>query len=292
MASDLARDNRKMESASNAFPFMSLCANTYWKSQRRCRLLSLYIHAIVDASDREIGNLLESIIRHRLVFIPRNLWLGVIVLIPCSHGAAACTAPRLARRIVSELGGTSVQFPQMAPFPKLPSSRPLALSDDAESIIRCVRAAPVSTTPVGGTVIEWPFLHGSLILTQAPRLITMGTFHRVLDLINDFFSSPSISPPPSPFFSPSSAPAPLIFPAPEPITRPPQGPGLHNRVSSWPSYSAELLNWYVFYITVGVLDSQMKVRTSVLVIDWKKLICAQLPFWDETLWFSEEMKLL
>lgn len=90
-------------------------------------------------------------------------------------------------KIVSEHSGTSVQFPQMASFPKLPSSRPPAPSDDAESIIRCVWAAPISATPVGGTDIEWPFLHGSLILTQSPCLITMGTFHRVLDLINGFF---------------------------------------------------------------------------------------------------------
>lgn len=69
MASDLACDNRKMESASNAFPFMSLCANTYWKSQRRCRLLFLYIHAIADVSDCEIRNLLESIIRHRDLYL-------------------------------------------------------------------------------------------------------------------------------------------------------------------------------------------------------------------------------
>lgn len=34
MASGLVSDNRKMESGSNAFYFMSLCANRYWKSKQ------------------------------------------------------------------------------------------------------------------------------------------------------------------------------------------------------------------------------------------------------------------
>lgn len=139
----------------------------------------------------------------RYTFIPDNLWLGVIMLIPFHSLLQLSAHKKPAVRIVSEHSGASVQFPQMASFPKPPSSRPLAPSDDAESIIRCVWAAPISSTPVGGADIEWPFPHGSLILTQSPCLITMGTFHRVLDLINDFFFSlASISLlPPSPSFS-------------------------------------------------------------------------------------------
>lgn len=120
-------------------------------------------------------------------FMPDNLWLGAIMLIPFTLRIQPSARKKPAVKIVSEHSGTSLQFPQMASFPKLPSSRPPAPSDDAESIIRCVWAAPISATPVGGTDIEWPFLHGSLILTQSPCLITMGTFHRVLDLINGFF---------------------------------------------------------------------------------------------------------
>lgn len=138
-------------------------------------------------------NLVEDIMRHRAIH------LSLIIFDSCLFHSLVIQLSahkKPAVRIVSEHSGASVQFPQMASFPKLPSSRPLVPSDDAESIIRCVWAAPISTTPVGGTDIEWPFLHGSLILTQSPRLITMGTFHRVLDLINDFFLSFHL---PSPF---------------------------------------------------------------------------------------------
>lgn len=291
MASDLACDNRKMESASNAFPFMSLCANTYWKSQRRCRLLFLYIHAIVDVSDCEIRNLLESIIRHR------DLYLSPIIF----DLVSSCLFRTVTVRLPAQSQGSHWELCQSSVvhqcnFHKWHHQAPILSTSGAEwrrweHYQMCLSSSrqhdPGGRYSYRVTFSAWlpdinasspPYYHGNI--SQSIRLNKW------------LFSSASVSPPPSPFFSPSSAPAPLILPAPEPITRPPQGPGLHNRVSSWPSYSAELLNWYVFYITVGVLDSQMKVRTSVLVIDWKKLICAQLPFWDETLWFSEEMKLL
>lgn len=140
-------------------------------------------------------NLAESIMLHRII----HLWLIIFdwASSRLSHSLLAQLSahkkPEV--RIVSEQSGTSAQFPQMASFPKLPSSRPLASSGDTESIIRCVWAAPISTTPVGGADIEWPFLHGSLILTPSPHLITMGTFHRVLDKINDFFLRSHLSSP-------------------------------------------------------------------------------------------------
>lgn len=180
-------------------------------------------------------NLVEDIMRRRavhlcLIIFDSCLFYSLVIQLSAHKKPAV--------RIVSEHSGASVQFPQMASFPKLPSSRPLVPSDGAESIIRCVWAAPISATPVGGTDIEWPFVHGFLILTQSPCLITMGTFHRVLDLINDFFLSFLL---PSPFFSLILyCPAPFVLPAPEPITRPPRGPGLHNRVSSRPSYSSRI----------------------------------------------------
>lgn len=132
-------------------------------------------------------NLAENIMRQRAIHLCLIIFDWVSSCLFRSLVIQLSAHKKPAGRIVSEHSGTSVQFPQMASFPKPPSSRPLAPSDDAESIIRCVWAAPISTTPVGGTDIEWPFLHGSLILTQSSRLITMGTFHRVLDLINDFF---------------------------------------------------------------------------------------------------------
>ena len=102
-------------------------------------------------------------------------------------------------RIVSERSGTSVQFPQMASFSQAPLLSTSGAERRAESIIRCVGAAP-SARPRWAVLISSDlFLHGSLILRQSPRLITMGTFHRVLDLINDFFS---ISCPPSSSCSP------------------------------------------------------------------------------------------
>lgn len=125
--------------------------------------------------------------RHRAVHLCLIIFDWVSSCLSHSLAVQLSAHKKPAVRIVSEHSGASAQFPQMASFPKLPSSRPLVRRDDTESIIRCVWAAPISATPVGGADIEWPFLHGSLILTQSPRLITMGTFHRVLDLINDFF---------------------------------------------------------------------------------------------------------
>lgn len=184
-------------------------------------------------------NLAEDIMLHRALHLCLIIfdWVSSCWFrSPCRTAVSAHKKPAV--RIVSEHSGTSVQFPQMASFPKLPSSRPLAPGACAESIIRCVWAAPISATPVGGADIEWPFLHGSLILTQSLRLITTGTFHRVLDLINGFFPWLQFLLFPLPSFAPvPSCPAPLFLPAPEPITRHPQGPGLHNRVGSRPSYS-------------------------------------------------------
>ena len=187
MASDLPCDNRKMESASNAFPFMSLCANRYWKSERGCWLPSPVYSCHCADEWLQNQNLAENIMHHRAVHLCLIIFDWVSSCLFHSLVAQLSAHKKPAVRIVSEHSGTSVQFPQMASFPKLPSSRPLASSGDAESIIRCVWAAPISATPVGGADIEWPFLHGSLILTQSLRLITMGTFHRVLDLINGFF---------------------------------------------------------------------------------------------------------
>lgn len=183
MASGLASDNRKMWRASNAFPFVSLWAKRYWKSEQMLALFPVHL-----------SFWRRMTVKSRLSGKP---WCAIE---PHIQGWCSITGCQCARCIQLSAESQSQQrelcqstavhqcnFPQMASFPKLPSSRPLVLSDDAESIIRCVWAAPVSTTLVGGTDIEWPFLHGSLILTQSLHLITMGTFHRVLDLINDFF---------------------------------------------------------------------------------------------------------
>lgn len=165
-----------------------------------------------------------------------NLWLGVIMLIPFTRRTAVCTSKASRENCV-----TAQQYISAISTNGIFSQASILSNSGAERrrwehYQMCLS----SSTPVGGTYIEWPFLHGSLILTQSPRLITMGTFHRVLDLINDFFRA-SISLLPSPSFSPiPSCPAPLVFPAPEPITRPPQGPGLHNHVSSRPSYSSRI----------------------------------------------------
>lgn len=87
MASDLAGDNRKMESASNALPFISLCANTYWKSVcLSCKFTSLWRWMIAESEFSEKHNVAAS-----CSFMPDNLWLGVIMLIPFTRRTAVYT---------------------------------------------------------------------------------------------------------------------------------------------------------------------------------------------------------
>lgn len=67
MASDLACDNRKMESASNAFPFMSPRTNRYWKSERGRRPPLLRISRHCGDERLPNQNLVESIMRRRAI---------------------------------------------------------------------------------------------------------------------------------------------------------------------------------------------------------------------------------
>lgn len=98
------------------------------------------------------------------------------------------------------------------------------------------RALLINMAPVGRNRYRLTFSAQLPTLPQSALLITTGTFHTVLDLINDFSSLSSYSPFMLPLLS-----LPLAhFSAPEPITQSPLGLGLHNHVSSQPSYLSRI----------------------------------------------------
>ena len=144
-------------------------------------------------------------------------------------------------RIVSEHSGTSVQFSTNGIF----SQAPILSTSGAERrrwehYQMCLSSShqhdPGGRYRYRVTFSVWlpdinaispPYYHGNI--SQSIRLNKW------------LFSFASISLLGLPSFPPILfCPAPIVFPAPEPITRPPQGPGLHNRVSSRPSYSSRI----------------------------------------------------
>lgn len=98
----------------------------------------------------------------------------------------------------------------------------------------------INMAPVGRNRYGLTFSAQLPTLPQSALLITTGTFRAVLDLINDFSY-----PPPSLLIPYSCSPCSLSFSlahfsAPEPITQSPLGLGLHNHVSSQPSYLSRI----------------------------------------------------
>lgn len=125
MASDLACDNRKMESAFNALPFTSPCANRYWKAERGCWLPSLRIFTspwrwmIAKSELSGKHNAPQS-----YTFMPDNLWLGVIALIPLARRTAVCTLKASGENCVRAQRCVGAIFHKWHLFP---SSHPLDL---------------------------------------------------------------------------------------------------------------------------------------------------------------------
>lgn len=130
----------------------------------------------------------------------------------------------------------------MASFPKIPSSDLWRMATTLRTLSDVFEQLPSSRPWWAGHISSDLFLHGSLILTQSLSYYH-GNISQGIRLNKLFFFPPlaSVYPLPWPSLSPvPSHPAPISLPAPEPITRPPRGPGLHNRVSSRPSYSSRI----------------------------------------------------
>lgn len=241
MASDLACDNRKMESASNVLPFMSLCANRYWKSERWCWLPLLYIHVINRDEWLQNQNLAENIIRHRALhlcliifdWVSSCLFHSVVVQLSAHKKASSENCVR-AQRYISAISTNGI-FSQ-APILSTSGAKRRRWEHYQMCLSSSHQHDPGGRYRYRVTFSAWlpdikaispPYYHGNI--SQSIRLNKW-----LFPWLPSLFSHRHLSPPIS------SWPAPLVLPAPEPITRPPQGPGLHNRVSSRPSYSSRI----------------------------------------------------
>ena len=246
MASDLACDNRKMESASNVLPFMSLCANRYWKSERGCWLPSPVYSRHCGDEWSQNQTLVEGIMRRSAIhlyliifdWVSSCLFHSLVVQLSAHKKASSENCVR-AQRCISAISTNGI-FSQAPILSTSGAERRrwehyqmcLSSSHQLDPGGRCRYRVTFSAWLPDINAISPPYYHGNI--SQSIRLNKWLFF---------FLSLASISLlPPSPSFPPRflSCPAPLVFPAPEPITRPPQGPGLHNRVSSRPSYSSRI----------------------------------------------------
>lgn len=173
-------------------------------------------------------------------FMPDNLWLGVIMLIPFTRRTAVCTWKASsencvrAQRCIRAISTNGI-FSQAPILSTSGAERRrwehyqmcLSSSHQHDPGGRYRYRVTFSAWLPDINAISLPYYHGNI--SQSIRLNKWLFFLASISLL------------PSPSFSPIlSWPAPLVFPAPEPITQPPWGPGLHNRVSSQPSYSSRI----------------------------------------------------
>lgn len=177
-----------MESAANAFPFTSLCAHRYWKSEAAGWLaFPVYSRRRGDEWWQN-QNSLEDVMRHgaiRLCLIISD-WVSSCLFHSAVVRLRAHEKPRgencvgAQQRCIGAISTNGIV------------SRAAVLSTSGakwrrwEHYQMCL-SSPHQRDP-GGRCRYWVTFSAWLPdINAISRLITMGTFHRVLGLINDFF---------------------------------------------------------------------------------------------------------
>lgn len=203
----------KMASVSNAFPFRSSCAHRYFIIQTKprrvflllLRLFSSCIHVFVEINDYKIKDVVESI-----------MCFGSRTRAARGSHRACCTAVcGGGKKAKSFCSGNSVKAQRRisaistnAIFPWAPILSTSGAERRRWEHYQMCLSSSRWRDPGGRRRYRVTFSAWFCDINAISCLITMGTFHRVLDLINDFFLGSHLSSP-CVFFSF------LLFPLPD-----------------------------------------------------------------------------